>query len=95
MRALRDSDTRLQESEARFRQLAETIDSVFYLIDVASGDVLYISPAYERVWEQSCESLRADGDLVSCRRVHPGDVDLVRPGLRRRCARAPTRSTGC
>ena len=82
VRALRDSDTRLQESEARFRQLAETIDSVFYLFDVASGDVLYISPAYERVWEQSCESLRADRDSY-LQRVHPGDVDLVRAGLRR------------
>ena len=77
VRALRDSDTRLQESEARFRQLAETIDSVFYLFDVASGDVLYISPAYERVREQSCESLRADRDSY-LQRVHPGDVDLVR-----------------
>ena len=75
--ALRDSDTRLQESEARFRQLAETIDSVFYLIDVASGSVLYISPAYERVWEQSCDSLLADG-ISYLRRVHPGDIDLVR-----------------
>ena len=77
VRALRDSDTRLQESEARFRQLAETIDSVFYLIDVATNAVLYISPAYERVWEQSCDSLLADGTSY-LRRVHPGDIDLVR-----------------
>ena len=87
--ALRDSDTRLQESEARFRQLAETIDSVFYLIDVASGSVLYISPAYERVWEQSCESLLADGTSY-LRRVHPGDITWC-DRTTTTCARTQTR----
>jgi len=76
IRALRDSDARLHESEARFRQLAESIESVFYLIDTART-VLYISPGYERIWEQSCESLQADGASF-LHRVHPGDVDLAR-----------------
>jgi two-component system cell cycle sensor histidine kinase/response regulator CckA len=76
-RALRDSDARLQESEARFRQLAESIESVFYLIDTATRTVLYVSPGYERIWEQSGESLQADSASF-LRRVHPGDVEIAR-----------------
>lgn len=44
----------LQQSEARFRQLAETIESVFWMRDRQSPDrFLYISPAYERIWGRS------------------------------------------
>jgi diguanylate cyclase (GGDEF)-like protein/PAS domain S-box-containing protein len=50
----------LRESEERFRQLAENIREVFFLIDAKTGDVLYVSPAYEEVWERSAASLKAD-----------------------------------
>ena len=47
-------------SEERFRQLAENIRDVFFLIDTDSYRVLYISPAYEEIWGRSCESLYAN-----------------------------------
>jgi PAS domain S-box-containing protein len=47
----------LAESERRFRQLAESINEVFWMADPQSTQILYISPAYERVWGRSCESL--------------------------------------
>jgi PAS domain S-box-containing protein len=47
----------LQESEKRFRQLAENIDEVFWLTDPNTSQVIYISPAYERIWGRSRESL--------------------------------------
>jgi two-component system cell cycle sensor histidine kinase/response regulator CckA len=49
----------LRESEERFRQLAETINEVFWLSDPVSGQILYVSPAYETIWGQSCASLYA------------------------------------
>ena len=52
--------TALRESEERFRQLAENIREVFFLIDASTGDILYVSPAYEEVWERSAASLYAD-----------------------------------
>ncbi len=76
VRALRDSDARVLESETRFRQLAESIESVFFLID-ADRTVLYISPAYERIWERSCESLREDGTSFM-QDVHPDDAEVIR-----------------
>lgn len=40
----------LRESEERFRQLAENIDEVFWLAEPGSGRLLYVSPAFERIW---------------------------------------------
>jgi PAS domain S-box-containing protein len=50
----------LVSSEARFRELAENIEDVFYNIDAANGRVLYISPGYAQICGRSCESLYAD-----------------------------------
>lgn len=47
----------LQESETRFRQIAENIGEVFWLRNAANNQVLYINPAYETVWQRSCQSL--------------------------------------
>ncbi len=47
----------LRNSEERFRQLAENIREVFWVTDPAQNEMLYISPAYELIWGQTCESL--------------------------------------
>jgi len=46
----------LRESEQKFRQLAENISQVFFIIS-RQGEMLYISPAYERIWGRSCQDL--------------------------------------
>jgi diguanylate cyclase (GGDEF)-like protein/PAS domain S-box-containing protein len=54
----RRAEADLKESELRFRQLAENIDAVFWL---RQGDeVLYVSPAYERIWGLSGNDLKQD-----------------------------------
>ena len=40
----------LREEKERFRQLAENIHEVFWLMDWPSGEIVYLSPAYEAVW---------------------------------------------
>lgn len=40
----------LRESEERFRQLAEYIDYVFWIRDPRQNKVLYVSPAFERIF---------------------------------------------
>jgi PAS domain S-box-containing protein len=50
----------LQKSETRFRQIAETIEEVVWSTAPAIGKTLYISPAYERVWGRTCDSLYKD-----------------------------------
>jgi PAS domain S-box-containing protein len=40
----------ITESEARFRELAEHVDEVFWIIDPVNRKMLYVSPAYEKIW---------------------------------------------
>ena len=47
----------VRESGERFRQMAENIEEVFFLISPDWNEVLYISSAYEEVWGRSCQSL--------------------------------------
>ncbi len=47
----------LRASEEKFRLIAETIDEVFWATDVDKNTLLYVSPAYERIWGRSTQSL--------------------------------------
>ncbi len=62
----------LVESEARFRQVAETIREVFFLVDPQLTQAFYVSPAYEEIFGQSCESFYADPKSWSVL-LHPQD----------------------
>jgi PAS domain S-box-containing protein len=72
----------LEESEQRFRQLAENIREVFWVSDPRKEEVLYVSPAYEQIWGHTRESLyeRADSYLEA---VHPEDQGRARAALER------------
>jgi two-component system, sporulation sensor kinase A len=47
----------LQESQERFRQLAENINEVLWIRDIDTDRILYVNPVYEEIWGQSCASL--------------------------------------
>ena len=47
----------LQASELRFRQMAEHISDVFWMTNPADGNILYISPAYEKMWGCPVETI--------------------------------------
>jgi PAS domain S-box-containing protein len=66
----------LRESEGRFRQLAESINEVFWLANIDNTELLYVSPAYERVFERSRESLYRDPKSW-LEAVHPEDRERV------------------
>ena len=57
--SLRDTWRReeLQASEAKFRQIAETVRDVFWVGSPDWGKVYYVSPAYGETWGRSCQSL--------------------------------------
>ena len=50
----------LRESEEKFRQLAENIADVFWMTSPDMQKIHYVSPAYERIWGRSVESLYAN-----------------------------------
>ncbi|HEY9635052.1 MAG TPA: histidine kinase dimerization/phosphoacceptor domain -containing protein [Coleofasciculaceae cyanobacterium] len=73
----------LRESEQKFRQLAENIREIFWILDPVTAKILYISPIYEQVWGRSCESLYAEHESF-LEAVHPEDQAFVRSTLRQK-----------
>ncbi|BAZ43744.1 response regulator receiver modulated diguanylate cyclase/phosphodiesterase with PAS/PAC sensor(s) [Chondrocystis sp. NIES-4102] len=57
---LRTELLELSEREERFRQIAENVREVFFVISAKTDEILYISPTYEKVWGRSCQSLYED-----------------------------------
>ncbi len=72
-----EAEQALRESEERFRQLAENItESVFWMSDPTALKMLYVSPAYERIWGRSCQSLYANF-MEWIEAIHPEDRQHV------------------
>jgi two-component system, cell cycle sensor histidine kinase and response regulator CckA len=71
----------LRESEERFRQIAEKIESVFWIADPHISQMNYVSPAYERIWGRTCESLYQQPRSF-LENVHPEDRERVVRNLR-------------
>ena len=72
----------LGESEQRFRQIAENIHEVFWLIDMVKQTILYVSPAYEAIWGRTCESLyQAPRSFIAA--IHPEDRARVVDAIER------------
>jgi diguanylate cyclase (GGDEF)-like protein/PAS domain S-box-containing protein len=67
----------LKASELRFRQMAEGIRDVFFLREAGTSQMLYVSPAYERIWMRSCKSLYANPDAW-IEAIHPDDRASMR-----------------
>jgi len=78
--ARHDAEQRLRESEERFRQFAENIDAVFWMMDPVHHRTLYVSPAFEKIWGRSRETVRAspEGWLEA---VHADDRERVRQAI--------------
>ncbi|MGP8200345.1 MAG: response regulator [Limisphaerales bacterium] len=51
------AEDELRESEEKFRQLAENINEVFWMTPPDNHEMLYISPAFEKIWGRTCDSL--------------------------------------
>lgn len=67
--------------EEPFNQLADNIRDVLWLYAADYGEVLYISPAYERVWGRTRESLYRD-PYSFLDAVHPEDRIRVETTIR-------------
>jgi PAS domain S-box-containing protein len=68
----KQAEQALQISEEKFRQLAENIHEVFWMMSPSADEVLYVSPAYEQVWGRTCESLY-QRPMSWTESVHPDD----------------------
>jgi two-component system sensor kinase FixL len=73
----KEKEHAIKEREQRFRQLAESINEVFWLTDWDNQQIIYVSPAYERVWGRPVSELYQDINAW-LKSVHPEDHDRVR-----------------
>jgi PAS domain S-box-containing protein len=69
-------------SDAQFQQMAEIMPSVFWLFDLKTQQLLYVSPAYEKIWGRSRDDLY--GDFSSwLESIHPDDREQMRSVMER------------
>ncbi|MEO6446463.1 MAG: PAS domain S-box protein [Gemmatimonadaceae bacterium] len=80
-----EAELALRDSEERFRQLAENIREVFWMREVDTDRLLYVSPGFERFWGISCDVLLASPGLW---------LDAIHPDDRRRVEQAIAAARG-
>ena len=56
----REAERALRESDERYRQMADNIQEVYWMLDAATKHVLSINPAYEKITGRALETLRED-----------------------------------
>lgn len=67
---------KLKKSEMMFRQFAEYIDCVFWMTNPQKDEMIYVSPAYEKIWGRSRESLYRE-PLSFLESIHESDRERV------------------
>ncbi len=72
----------LRASEERFRELAETVQEVFWITTPDKHRMLYVSPAYEKIWGRTCQSLY-DFPASWLDAIHPNDRQRIRQAAAR------------
>jgi len=68
----RQAERSLLESEERFRQMAENIQEIFWMMNAGTKEVIYVNPAYEVITGQSIEHLYKNR-LSYLEIIHPND----------------------
>jgi PAS domain S-box-containing protein len=68
----KQAEQALRNSEETFRQLAENIREVFFIVTPGGDKTIYISPAYEPIWGRTCESAYQN-PMSWAEAVHPDD----------------------
>ncbi len=67
----KQAERALRESEEKFRQLAENIEQVFWMLDLARKKMIYVSPAYKGTWGRPLETVYRPQAWMDT--VHPDD----------------------
>ena len=77
----KQAEQALRSSEEKFRQLAENIREVFWMMPPAADEMLYVSPAYEQVWGRTCDSLYQN-PMSWTEAIHPDDLERAHSDVR-------------
>ena len=72
----------MQESERRFRLMAETVPEMLWIESLAPRKMLYMSPRYEQIWGRPLGDFRRDPEAW-IQAVHSEDRDHVKSAWKR------------
>jgi len=72
----RKMEERLQQSEEMFRSIVENSKEVFWISTPDISQMIYLSPAFEKIWGFPCEVIYED-PLKWVEAVHPEDADRL------------------
>ncbi|MCP4347793.1 MAG: response regulator [Desulfobacterales bacterium] len=78
----RQAEEALRDSEERFRQMAENINEVFWMKDVSTGKIIYASPAYEDIWQQSVSELYENPKKWT-EHIHSDDLEIISSNMKK------------
>jgi diguanylate cyclase (GGDEF)-like protein/PAS domain S-box-containing protein len=78
----RAAERALRASEEQLRELAANVPDVFWIADAKDKRLLYVSPAYERIWGRPVDQLGID-NFNWLDAVHPADQARVRVNYER------------
>jgi len=73
----------LRDSEEKFRQLAEHIQDVLWMVSPETKKILYISPSYEKIWGKTGQSLYENPDSWM-ESIHKDDLDYVTKNINKK-----------
>ena len=79
---LKLTEEAVRASEERFRQLADNVREVFWVVRPDWSQFLYVNPAYEEMWGRTCESLYRE-PLSFLAGIHPADRETMAAWIRR------------
>jgi PAS domain S-box-containing protein len=74
---LKQREAYLTESEEKFRQLAENIPDVFWIREIESGKLIYMSPSSEVISGRDAQFFRQKDPNAFLEGIHPEDREKV------------------
>lgn len=66
------AEAELRESDERFKQMADNIQEIFWMLDLKTKNVIYANQAFETITGKPCQALQANPTLY-LDLVHPED----------------------
>ena len=71
------------ENETKFRLLVENVKAIFWLLDLKSLQLMYISPVFKKLFGASAESKLQENVNYFLQLVHPDDLPMVTKNLKK------------
>lgn len=82
--ARKQAEEALRQSQELFRQIGENIQEMIFVRDLEGVRLLYVNPAYERIWGRPVESL-LENPRSFLEAVHPDDRERVTREYEQHC----------